>query len=42
MFSSILKDGKPEDLAKDKVVRKVYLGQNFIFRKIDLRIYKVN
>ncbi|MAI82763.1 MAG: LPS export ABC transporter ATP-binding protein [Flavobacteriales bacterium] len=30
---SILKDGKPEDLAKDKVVRKVYLGQNFIFRK---------
>ena len=30
---SILKHGKPEDLAKDKVVRKVYLGQNFIFRK---------
>ena len=30
---SILKYGKPEDLAKDKVVRKVYLGQNFIFRK---------
>ena len=30
---SILKDGKPEELAKDKVVRKVYLGQNFIFRK---------
>ena len=30
---SILKDGKPEDLAKDKVVRKVYLGQNLIFRK---------
>ena len=30
---SILKDGNPEDLAKDKVVRKVYLGQNFIFRK---------
>ena len=30
---SILKDGKPEDLAKDKVVRKLYLGQNFIFRK---------
>ena len=30
---SILKDGKPEDLAKDKVVRKVYLGQNFTFRK---------
>ena len=30
---SILKDGRPEDLAKDKIVRKVYLGQNFIFRK---------
>ena len=30
---SILKDGMPEDLAKDKVVRKVYLGQNFIFKK---------
>ena len=30
---SILKDGKPEDLAKDQVVRKVYLGQNFVFRK---------
>lgn len=30
---SILKYGMPEDLAKDKVVRKVYLGQNFIFRK---------
>ena len=30
---SILKDGKPEDLAKDKVIRKVYLGQNFVFRK---------
>ena len=30
---SILKDGMPEYLAKDKVVRKVYLGQNFIFRK---------
>ena len=26
---SILKDGNPEDLAKDKVVRKVYLGQKF-------------
>ena len=31
---SILKDGKPEDLAKDKVVRKVYLGKNFIFENI--------
>ena len=30
---SILKDGKPEDLANDEVVRKVYLGQNFELRK---------
>ena len=30
---NILKSGKPEDLAKDKLVRKVYLGQNFEFRK---------
>jgi len=29
----ILKSGKPEILAEDKLVRKVYLGQNFIFRK---------
>ena len=29
----ILKSGKPEILAKDELVRKVYLGQNFIFRK---------
>ena len=30
---NILKSGIPEDLAKDELVRKVYLGQNFEFRK---------
>lgn len=30
---SILKSGLPEDLANDETVRKVYLGQNFIFRR---------
>ena len=30
---SILKAGKPEDLANDEMVRKVYLGQNFELRK---------
>ncbi len=30
---SILKAGKPEDLASDDMVRKVYLGQNFELRK---------
>ena len=30
---SILKDGKPEELANDEIVRKVYLGQNFELRK---------
>ena len=30
---TILKDGKPEDLANDELVRKVYLGQNFELRK---------
>tara|TARA_A100001011_G_scaffold131236_1_gene138314 strand:+ start:2326 stop:3063 length:738 start_codon:yes stop_codon:yes gene_type:complete len=29
----ILKSGNPEILAEDELVRKVYLGQNFIFRK---------
>jgi lipopolysaccharide export system ATP-binding protein len=29
----ILKAGKPEDLATDEIVRKVYLGQNFELRK---------
>jgi len=30
---NILKSGKPEDLAKDELVKKVYSGQNFEFRK---------
>ena len=30
---SILKDGKPEELANDELVKKVYLGQNFELRK---------
>ena len=30
---SILKDGKPEELANDELVRKEYLGQNFELRK---------
>ena len=30
---SILKDGKPEELANDELVRKVYLGQNFKKKK---------
>ena len=33
---SILKAGKPEDLASDDMVRKVYLGQNFELRKTKL------
>ena len=33
---NILKDGKPEELAKDEIVRKVYLGQNFELRKKNL------
>jgi len=30
---AILKHGKPEELAEDEMVRKVYLGQNFELRK---------
>ena len=30
---SILKAGTPNELAKDEMVRKVYLGQNFELRK---------
>lgn len=30
---NILKHGKPEELAEDEMVRKVYLGQNFELRK---------
>lgn len=33
---NILKDGKPEELAEDEIVRKVYLGQNFELRKKNL------
>ena len=33
---NILKDGKPEELAEDEMVRKVYLGQNFELRKKNL------
>ncbi len=29
----ILKEGRPEELAKDEIVRKVYLGTNFELRK---------
>ena len=34
---NILKDGKPEELAEDEMVRKVYLGQNFELRKKHLK-----
>lgn len=30
---NILKAGKPRELVEDEMVRKVYLGQNFIFRE---------
>ncbi|MFA7616499.1 MAG: LPS export ABC transporter ATP-binding protein, partial [Weeksellaceae bacterium] len=30
----ILKEGSPEDLANDKDVRRVYLGENFRFEQI--------
>lgn len=33
----ILKAGLPEELAKDKIVRKLYLGQNFEFRRKNLK-----
>ena len=29
----ILKEGIPEELARDEMVRKVYLGKNFLFKK---------
>ena len=35
---NILKDGKPEELAENEMVRKVYLGQNFELRKKDLNL----
>ena len=34
----ILKSGKPEDLAQDEIVRKVYLGQNFIYRRKKIKL----
>ena len=33
----ILKAGVPEELAKDEIVRKLYLGQNFEFRRKNLK-----
>tara|TARA_B100001758_G_scaffold127967_1_gene110035 strand:- start:910 stop:1662 length:753 start_codon:yes stop_codon:yes gene_type:complete len=38
----ILKSGKPEELAKDEMVRKVYLGQNFIYRRKNLTFNSVD
>ncbi|MFV0238155.1 MAG: LPS export ABC transporter ATP-binding protein [Flavobacteriales bacterium] len=32
---SILKSGEAEELANDDMVRKVYLGENFIYKKIE-------
>lgn len=32
---SILKSGEAEELANDEMVRKVYLGENFVYKKID-------
>ena len=34
----ILKSGKPEDLAQDEIVKKVYLGQNFIYRRKNIKL----
>ena len=34
----ILKSGKPEDLAQDEIVRKVYLGKNFIYRRKNIKL----
>ena len=33
----ILKEGIPEDLAKDEIVRKVYLGKNFEFKSLSFK-----
>jgi|TARA_B110000438_G_scaffold264431_1_gene277105 lipopolysaccharide export system ATP-binding protein len=35
---NIMKEGTPEDLAKDEMVRKVYLGKNFELRKKKINI----
>lgn len=37
----ILKSGKPELLAKDEIVRKLYLGKNFIFRKKNIWVKNI-
>ena len=37
----ILKSGKPELLAKDEIVRKLYLGKNFIFRKKNIWVQNI-
>lgn len=36
----ILKEGKPEDLANDPQVREAYLGENFVYQKIDYKAKK--
>lgn len=36
----ILKEGKPEDLANDPQVRDAYLGENFVYQKIDYKSKK--
>ena len=37
----ILKSGKPEELAQDEIVRKVYLGQNFIYRRKNIKLWVI-
>ena len=34
----ILKQGTAEELAEDEQVRRVYLGQNFVLKRKDLKI----
>lgn len=36
----ILKEGRPEDLANDPQVREAYLGENFVYQKIDYKAKK--
>lgn len=36
----ILKEGLPEDLANDPQVREAYLGENFVYQKIEDKKYK--
>ena len=35
---NIMKEGTPEELAKDEMVRKVYLGKNFELRKNKIKL----